>query len=94
MSIDKYYFVIYDITDDKQRMLLYRYLKYIGLTHIQKSGFKGRLSERDIKELHKFIKEIDLEKKDKIHIIFICSSCQDKIVLYGTDPEPQEHLIF
>jgi len=67
--------VIYDISDDRDRLRLSELLKDFGLDRIQYSGFKGELHRHDIEVLAKRVKRYVKGLRDSVYIIPLCNRC-------------------
>ncbi len=77
------YFVSYDITDDKIRKKLFKYLKNYGVP-VQKSVFELRKSSKDIEQIKKDITDkFKISKTDSIRFYKVCKECMKKIVVQG-----------
>ncbi len=59
--------VIYDITDNKLRLEVAKYLKKLGLTRIQKSAFAGQLPRAKRTELEAGLRRI-LKNQDNYNV--------------------------
>lgn len=76
------YYVIYDITENKQRTKLIHFLKSVGLTRIQKSVFCGEIKAQQKKELIEYLKNTH-KRTDSIYLIQSCKNCFGKIKIFG-----------
>jgi len=77
------YFVAYDITDNKRRRKLHKFLKQYGL-NVQKSIFQCVVNEEILDDIiSKMLKFID-ERSDKLYIYPICERCLEKAFADGT----------
>jgi CRISPR-associated protein Cas2 len=74
--------VSYDITDNKNRGKIFKYLKDYGIP-MQKSVFElmveGELFENIQRELCGYIKD----KNDSIRFYKICETCRERILISG-----------
>ncbi|MCC6019238.1 MAG: CRISPR-associated endonuclease Cas2 [Candidatus Verstraetearchaeota archaeon] len=66
--------VIYDITDDKIRLLIAQACKEAGLVRIQKSAFLGEIDAQRRKDLKKKLTKILGKNKGNIQIFQICDA--------------------
>lgn len=76
----KYYFISFDISNDKLRKYFNKLLKKIGVKNIQYSVFLGKINSEKIE----FIKEKSklLDKNDKLCILEIRKDMIHKIKFY------------
>lgn len=70
-----FYWVIYDITEDKKRNRISRICKNYGLRRVQKSSFAGEITTNKIGMLELECKEVLEGGKDCLFILPNCSSC-------------------
>ena len=81
------YWVIYDISNNSNRLKVSEECKNFGLVRIQKSAFIGKMTKNTAEMLAIKCKEI-IEKNDCVFIIPSCSNCfSDKIILGKFDEE-------
>ena len=81
------YFVSYDISDDKVRKKLFKFLKNYGIP-VQKSVFELRKTSKEISEIKKEIsKKFNLSSSDSIRFYRVCNECIKKIVVQGIGPK-------
>jgi len=68
--------VIYDISEDRYRNRLVKFLQEYGLKRVQYSGFLGNINPHDrivlTREIGKFISG----DRDSIYVIPMCSRCK------------------
>ena len=77
------YFVSYDITSDKVRGKLFKFLKNYGIP-VQKSVFELRKSSKEIEEIKKEInKKFKLSETDSIRFYKVCRECMKKVIVQG-----------
>ena len=69
------FWLIYDITENKNRNKIASKCKNYGLVRIQKSSFIGKLSKNKSEMLLLEIKELKLKNEDCIFMIPSCKSC-------------------
>ncbi|MBQ7608993.1 MAG: CRISPR-associated endonuclease Cas2 [Desulfovibrionaceae bacterium] len=74
--------ISYDISDHKVRKKFFSYLREKGL-HSQKSVFECDLEPEDIKQVHSFAQELDLEPQDSIVLYPLCKRCSSKASILG-----------
>jgi len=75
--------ICYDISDDKRRYRLDRFLAQYG-QRIQYSIYETVISADGFNSVRKAIGEIIESEEDKINYYRICRWCQDKVVCQGT----------
>ena len=66
--------VTYDLTDDKNRQQVHRFLSDYGINS-QKSVFEMIVTEPEYREVYGFLKERIGEPNDSIRIYEVCRSC-------------------
>lgn len=66
--------VTYDLTDDKNRQQVHRFLSDYGINS-QKSVFEMIISEPEYGEVYAFLKERTEEPNDSIRIYEVCRGC-------------------
>ena len=85
-----FYLLSYDVSNDKKRTKIYKYLKDQGY-HIQKSVFIIRCNKTDqIKVIYEHVFSYISEKSDSILLIPVCQSCLNKLKLVSKQPEFQK----
>lgn len=67
--------VIYDISDDHDRLKLSELLRDFGLSRIQYSGFKGELNRHDLDILARKIESYVKGAKDSVYLLPLCNRC-------------------
>lgn len=65
------YFIMYDITDDKVRNQVAKYLIKNGCTRIQKSVFMVRSENKQFREIHETLKEVNSYYENQDSIILV-----------------------
>ena len=75
--------VIYDITEDKQRNRVAKYCKQAGLIRVQKSVFLGSLERSRFDELSERCKEEIDEDTDSLYLFPFCEDDFKKIKVHG-----------
>ena len=70
-ATDMNYLILYDITDNKVRRLVARYLKQQGCVRIQKSVFMASTSHPKFNQIHQTLKEVNefYENADSIILV-------------------------
>lgn len=74
--------VVYDISDDKRRRVLFKVLKSYGI-RTQFSFFECLLSGQQEEELKFKILDIIDPGEDRVGFIHMCDSCFSRIVRFG-----------
>ena len=75
--------VIYDITEDKQRNRVAKYCKQAGLIRVQKSVFLGSLERSRFDELSEMCKEEIDADTDSLYLFPFCEDDFKKIKVHG-----------
>jgi len=75
--------VIYDITEDKQRNRVAKYCKQAGLIRVQKSVFLGSLERNRFDELSEMCKEEINKDTDSLYLFPFCEDDFKKIKVHG-----------
>lgn len=70
-----FYWLIYDITNNKIRSKIASKCKNYGFFRVQKSSFIGNLNKNRAEMLFLEIKELELKPEDCIFMIPACKSC-------------------
>lgn len=83
MDGQSYYLVLYDVSDDKRRRLLFKMLKSFGASY-QYSVFEARLDDRQLVRLEAKIKEFISKSEDRVAVLKLCNSCRKDASLMGT----------
>lgn len=60
---------------------------------MQYSVFNGVVPLRDKEALVREINELELDDKDKIHVIDLCEGCRREAIIIGKMPEVTEHVV-
>ena len=86
-----HYLVIYDISDNKQRLKTSKILADYGV-RVQESVFELPGLDNEIwqKCLNRLKSKIKLSGDDSIRIYFICESCKKKISVLGKEIKPMD----
>lgn len=81
--------VSYDVTDDRQRTRLSKYL--VGyLDRVQKSVFEGAVDESRLQQLRiGMAQRIDRET-DSVRIYTLCGRCRDAVEVIGSGSVPED----
>ncbi|RKZ32020.1 CRISPR-associated endonuclease Cas2 [bacterium] len=74
--------IAYDITDDKRRRKLAKFLEGYG-DRVQYSVFEARLNKRQLMYVAGKIKRLIDEEEDSVRIYVLCNSCVEKIKVIG-----------
>lgn len=74
--------VVYDITSNKRRVKLQKFLKELGIRS-QKSVFECRLDSREIREIRHYCRDHLNLKEDSVRIYRVCSTCMAKAMIQG-----------
>ena len=82
--------ISYDITSDKRRYRLDRFLAQYG-QRIQFSVYETIISKDRFNSLRKEIQQIIDGEEDKVNYYRICRWCQDKVILQGTAETSKKH---
>lgn len=82
MVRDRRVIVAYDITDNKRRRVLYKFLKGFGV-RTQYSFFECLLSDEQLVRLKVGIRRIVSKEEDRVGIMVVCGSCFDRIFRIG-----------
>ncbi|MDR0912814.1 MAG: CRISPR-associated endonuclease Cas2 [Methanobrevibacter sp.] len=77
--------VTYDISENKNRTNLIKYLRHFGLYRLQKSVFAGDLNSNDRDELSQEIEYYLSGENDSILIFPLCDNCKGDIEQYSED---------
>jgi CRISPR-associated protein Cas2 len=77
MKKPPFYLCSFDISDNKKRTKMVKFLKKIGY-RLQKSVFIIYPEEKIKEKIFDFFKKIK-DKNDKLGLFFICENCQKKI---------------
>jgi CRISPR-associated protein Cas2 len=75
--------VVYDISDDKQRSKAAKACLRIGLYRVQKSVFLGTLENNELDELGLELESLIDANRDSVYLFPMCRPDFDKIVLLG-----------
>ena len=75
--------VIYDITENKQRNRVAKYCKQAGLIRVQKSVFLGSLELNRFDELSEMCKDEINEDTDSLYLFPFCEDDFKKIKVHG-----------
>lgn len=78
------YVISYDITDDKRRQRLAKYLESYGV-RVQYSVFETELNEQQLNSLIKGIKKKIKLSEDTVRIYPIQKDLRDRIITIGVD---------
>ncbi len=76
--------VVYDISDDQNRLKVARYLQAKGLSRIQRSAFVGSLQGGMIKDLTRRLSRMIDFRTDVIHIFSLQPIEWDRRIVLGT----------
>jgi len=87
-------YIAYDIKDNKRRNRLAKRLQYYGLHRMQKSVFSGKIRDLDLRALMIEIERFAKDKYDSIHVLELCNSCKQKIIIYGNTPDIPRYYFF
>ncbi|BBE31742.1 CRISPR-associated endoribonuclease Cas2 3 [Tepiditoga spiralis] len=79
-----FYVVSYDITDNKKRNKIIKYLESYGV-RVQYSVFEAELNETQLNSLKRNLKKSINLNEDTIRIYPLCSECRKKIETIGID---------
>lgn len=82
------YIMAYDITEDKRRNSIARFLEGWG-RRVQKSLFECDLSSEELEEVCSRLKELLVISDDRCHIYRLCAECAPKRLALGSDLEPE-----
>ena len=82
--ITLFYVVSYDISDNKRRTRLSKYLQSYGV-RVQYSVFEMELSKEQYGILKKGVRKLIEKGEDSIRIYSICAECRKKIETIGKD---------
>lgn len=63
------YLVVYDVSDDRRRLMLAQALERFGLRRIQRSAFVGSLLESLARDLARLCESIVDPRTDVVHIV-------------------------
>ena len=86
--------VVYDISDNNQRLYLIKKLQYFGLKRIQKSVFIGYLKLKDRLDLAEDLETYLSKDTDSIIIFPVCQNCRESILLVGDADIPNNDLTY
>jgi len=70
-----FYWVLYDISEDKKRNKVAKLCKNYGLRRVQKSAFAGEITPNKLEMLEIECKEILEETDDYLFVLPSCASC-------------------
>ncbi len=82
MIRDRRVLVVYDITDNKRRRKLFKFLKGFGI-RTQFSFFECLLSDVQVVKLTEGIRALISIREDKVGILVLCEHCFDRIHRMG-----------
>ena len=75
--------VSYDIEDDKTRTRLAHKLKDFG-PRVQLSVFEADVTSKELPELYKLLKQVELGEDDSIRVYHFCEACFKKVKIWGS----------
>jgi len=93
--MNKFYLISYDISDDRKRTRVEKYLKNYGV-RVQKSVFECMITEAELEKIKRFVENtIDFDT-DSVRYYFICKNCRDNIQItgFGSVNDDNDLLIF
>jgi len=73
--------IVYDISDDANRIKLAKLLERYGLERVQYSAFRGKLNPNDREALSRQVKKFVKDEHDCIFIIPLCKRCVETAVV-------------
>ena len=79
------YFISYDITSDKIRRKVFKYLKNYGIP-VQRSVFEIRKDSKEIDKIKQELSKFQLSPNDSIRFYRVCKECMKKIIVQGIGP--------
>ncbi len=74
--------IVYDITDNKRRTKLHKFLKNYGIP-TQYSVFECKIDQIELKKIKRYCKEHLNADEDSVRIYKICSRCMSNAVVQG-----------
>jgi len=77
-----YYLVLYDISDNKRRRLLFKLLRKYGASY-QLSVFEARLDDTQAVRLRHEIQRLIKRDEDRVAVLKLCEPCRGKAELLG-----------
>ena len=66
--------ITYDISDDKLRVKIHRFLKNFGINS-QKSVFEMLVSDKEFENIYEFISKQKTTENDSFRIYEVCKNC-------------------
>jgi len=76
-----FFYVFYDVPDDRLRTKIADVLKDYGLERIQKSVFFGKLSRNRVEELAMVLDDLIGDEEADVRIIFVPPSFVNKVIV-------------
>lgn len=80
MSDQRFYLVVYDISDDRRRTRLHDRLLDYG-TPVQYSVFECLVDDKQLQKMQAMIRRTIRAKLDRVRIYRLCESCLQKVWL-------------
>lgn len=74
--------IVYDVTDNRTRARLHRFLKEFGL-NTQKSVFEGELSQEGLERIVAYARRHLDRKTDSLRIYGLCAACRRQVLISG-----------
>ena len=72
-----FYLLAYDVTDDRRRAKLAKFLESLG-ARVQGSVFEAYLTDEELKKLKTRVQRVLEMKQDSLRIYFVCETCRGK----------------
>ena len=78
-----FYWIIYDISNDKSRLRVFRKCRQYGLVRVQRSVFTGKIQPKLLTQLEEEILEFIEDETDRLLVFQMPSDSFDAIRTYG-----------
>lgn len=82
MANRRFYLIVYDITDDRRRLKVARYLESLG-ERVQYSVFEAYLTSTELQRLERWMKKRLELTEDSLRIYHLCADCRQAILVLG-----------
>jgi CRISPR-associated protein Cas2 len=82
MADRAFYVVAYDVTDDRRRAKIARYLEAMG-ERVQGSVFEAYLTAAELEKLLRKLTKVMNEEEDSVRVYILCGACREKVRTVG-----------
>lgn len=82
MADRSFYVVAYDVTDDRRRAKIARYLEAMG-ERVQGSVFEAYLTAAEVEKLLRKLTRVMNEEEDSVRVYLLCGVCREKVRMVG-----------